>query len=109
MSIQIYPKNEAEAAFLKELLERMEVVYEEENKDADHIEEEEFNSDALYEGLNLDLSTTSLAYEDLPEEAPKSSETGNAEKLHTALEKYGGAWEDDDSETLDQLLNMLTP
>ncbi len=44
MSLRIYPKNDNEAAFLKALLDRMQIVYEENSLD----------TDALYQGLNLD-------------------------------------------------------
>ncbi len=98
MSLRIYPKNDNEAAFLKALLDRMQIVYEENSLD----------TDALYQGLNLDELPRTIPYEDLSDE-PLVISSPNAQALDEALEQHGAAWAQDESETLDELLNMLTP
>lgn len=71
--------------------------------------EEDIDTRALYEGLNLNDNPTQINYASLKEK-PDSNifESYTPTSLFDALNEVGGAWEDDQSETLEELLNMLT-
>ncbi len=64
----------------------------------------------LYEGLGLKEGIGIVKYEDLNEKPNLTSLDDYSSKgLFDVLEELGGVWEDDENETLEDLLNMLTP
>ncbi len=69
------------------------------------------DSSALYEGLGLDEEVQVCDYDTFTKENkyPEIVHNFNAVALANTLSEVGGAWEDDDEETLEDLLNMLTP
>ncbi len=69
--------------------------------------EEVDDLDILLEGLGLEDELTFTSYEEFSEELFINT-PANAHILYEALQEVGGAWEDDEDETLEELLNMLT-
>ena len=72
-------------------------------------DEQSLDTSALYEGLGLDNEIKVTTIDTL-------QDISNDDLLETkytpdpeSAKKVYGAWEDDDSETLEDLLNMLTP
>jgi hypothetical protein len=64
----------------------------------------------LYESLGLKEGIGIVKYEDLNEKPNLTSLDDYSSKgLFDVLEELGGVWEDDENETLEDLLNMLTP
>ncbi len=69
-------------------------------------EEEEDDLDILLEGLGLEDELVGISLDDF-EDLPLYNTAYIPD--FTNAQKYFGAWEDDEDETLEELLNMLTP
>jgi len=88
-------------------LEALEPLIEDEQ--LDDSSEEVIDTSALYEGLNLAENSRQTIYKSLKEKPDLNIfENYSSIGLFNTLDKVGGAWKDDKSETLDDLLNMLT-
>lgn len=122
-TIILQSNNEPDLTLLLQLAERLGIRFFEAKKDivleeiadAETLDREEFlsavpDSSALYEGLNLPAEPKFYKLEEMPATYEKSSPKNYSQKgLSDALDEVGGAWEDDEDETLEDLLNMLTP
>ncbi|WP_154657234.1 hypothetical protein [Hugenholtzia roseola] len=115
-AIILQSENEADLSLLVALANRLGVscqvfVPEEQAQSAPspHLEADTYNSDALFEGLGLDEEITPITFEEFCREPLSLDTTPNATNISEVLKQVGGAWEDDDEETLEQLLNQLTP
>jgi len=64
------------------------------------------NTDTLYEGLGLDGELKTISLEEF-ENQPLYNEKYVPDTENAQM--YFGAWADDENETLEELLNMLTP
>jgi len=88
-------------------LEALEPLIEDEQ--LDDSSEEVIDTSALYEGLNLAENSRQTIYKSLKEKPDLNIfENYSSIGLFNTIDKVGGAWKDDKSETLDDLLNMLT-
>jgi hypothetical protein len=64
------------------------------------------NTDAMYQGSGLDGSIETMRYDELSQHTDLAY-TPNAAGLSQTLAVLGGAWEDDESESIESLLTML--
>lgn len=68
----------------------------------------ESNTNVLYEGLNLETEIVGMPYGDLENTADLTlSQKNNSQNLAQALDEVGGIWQEDETETLEELLNMF--
>ncbi|MDX2303310.1 MAG: hypothetical protein NW226_10940 [Microscillaceae bacterium] len=120
-TIILQSNNEPDLTLLLQLAERLGIRFFEAKKDivleeiadAETLDREEFlsavpDSSALYEGLNLPAEPKFYKLEEMPTTYEKLKSRYYIPDFSLAKSAFG-AWENDEDETLEDLLNMLTP
>ncbi len=110
--LTIQSDNEADLALIRQIAQRLGLSYQETKVENGAIPSEAVATEptaSLLDGLNLPQHSKSMRYEDIPQKVNlEKYQTYEPQPLFEVLEEYGGAWEEDD-ESLEDLLNLLTP
>ncbi len=113
-TLTIQSNNEADLALIRQLAERLGLRYQETEVEKaelpsseEEAEEENEPIASLLDGLNLPKHSKPMRYEDIPEKV--DFQTKLYEPDYHEAKRFFGSWEDDDDESLEDLLNMLTP
>ncbi|MCC5945972.1 MAG: hypothetical protein JJT94_13655 [Bernardetiaceae bacterium] len=115
-TVVLQSDNEVDIAFLIELAQRLGVACSIVSSDSEglaaqhhHDDESDENLETLLEGVGLNKEITAVNYEEFLNSPLKVETLDNTQDISTVLQEVGGIWEDDKSETLEDLLNQLTP
>lgn len=106
-------ENESDISLLMDLARRLGVQFFESQETETIVPTENTsvelpNSSILLEGLGLEKEVKAVSWEEFQNDKSLPYDENYIPDIQNA-QKYFGAWQDDDSETLEELLNMLTP
>jgi hypothetical protein len=88
----------------------LDMLYADDEPDSDEQSEEEATDNtALYEGLGLEKEIKFTSLEALKNRPDSALLASKYEPNFPRAKDFFGAWEEDEDETLEELLNMLTP